>query len=94
MGNRFIKLVDNQEIELSPAEVENLLKEVEVSGRLHSIELARRRRDNELLQSDWTQLVDIPQATKDKWATYRQALRDVPQQAGFPDNIQWPVKPE
>ncbi len=29
----------------------------------------------------------------DEWRTYRQALRDVPLQAGFPDNITWPVKP-
>jgi len=27
-------------------------------------------------------------------ATYRQALRDVPQQAGFPDDVTWPMKPE
>ncbi len=51
-------------------------------------------RDLLLTQTDWTQAADVPQATKDKWAAYRQALRDVPQQAGFPDNIQWPIKPE
>lgn len=54
----------------------------------------RRARNTLLQESDWTQAADVPQATKDKWASYRQALRDVPQQAGFPDNIQWPVKPE
>jgi len=30
---------------------------------------------------------------RDAWATYRQALRDLPQQAGFPVTIDWPVKP-
>lgn len=55
---------------------------------------ARALRNQLLVETDWTQSVDVPQATKDKWATYRQALRDVPQQAGFPDNIQWPTKPE
>ena len=54
----------------------------------------RANRDRLLAATDWTQMPDVPQATKDKWASYRQALRDVPQQAGFPDNIQWPVKPE
>lgn len=54
----------------------------------------RARRDARLQESDWTQAADVPQATRDKWAPYRQALRDVPQQAGFPDNIQWPTKPE
>lgn len=54
---------------------------------------ARLLRDSLLIQTDWTQMSDVPQVTKDKWAPYRQALRDVPQQAGFPDNIQWPNKP-
>lgn len=56
--------------------------------------MARAHRSDLLSVTDWTQMPDVPQATKDKWAAYRQALRDVPQQAGFPDNIQWPVKPE
>lgn len=28
------------------------------------------------------------------WADYRQALLDIPQQAGFPNNVTWPSKPE
>ncbi len=32
--------------------------------------------------------------TQTAWATYRQALLDVPQQAGFPHDITWPTKPE
>jgi hypothetical protein len=31
---------------------------------------------------------------KQSYVQYRQDLLDVPQQAGFPDNINWPVKPE
>ncbi len=54
----------------------------------------RRERNQLLIVCDWSQAADTPQAIKDKWAPYRQALRDVPQQAGFPDNIQWPTKPE
>jgi hypothetical protein len=54
---------------------------------------ARSRRNSLLAQTDWTQAADVPQATKDLWATYRQALRDVPQQSGFPTEIVWPVKP-
>ena len=30
---------------------------------------------------------------QDAWAVYRQALLDVPQQAGFPNDVVWPVKP-
>jgi hypothetical protein len=53
----------------------------------------RAERDRLLAATDWTQAADVPQATKDKWAPYRQALRDVTQQAEFPENIQWPKLP-
>lgn len=57
------------------------------------IEQAIFERNTLLQQSDWTQLPDVPQSVKDKWAVYRQALRDIPQQDGFPQNILWPVQP-
>jgi hypothetical protein len=53
----------------------------------------RSERNAKLALTDWTQAVDTPQATKDKYATYRQALRDVPSQAGFPWTIEWPEQP-
>lgn len=52
----------------------------------------RARRDVLLAQSDWTQLPDVPLATKAAWADYRQALRDVTTQSD-PTNITWPVAP-
>jgi hypothetical protein len=55
--------------------------------------LVRAERDNLLSTSDWTQVDDSP-VDKSAWATYRQLLRDVPSQAGFPDTITWPTKPE
>lgn len=54
----------------------------------------RAERNSYLQQSDWTQLPDVPQAVKAKWAVYRQALRDVTSQPTFPDSVVWPVKPE
>jgi hypothetical protein len=54
---------------------------------------ARDQRDVLLSQSDWTQVADAP-VDQAAWATYRQALRDVPSQAGFPENINWPTRPE
>ena len=54
----------------------------------------RSLRNMFLTQTDWTQVADVPQATRDKWVVYRQALRDVPAQPGFPENITWPQKPE
>jgi hypothetical protein len=53
----------------------------------------RSERNAKLASTDWTQTVDAPQATKDKYATYRQALRDVPAQSGFPNTIEWPTQP-
>ena len=35
-----------------------------------------------------------PDHVPEDWRTYRQALRDIPAQAGFPTTINWPVKPE
>lgn len=49
-------------------------------------------RDQKLVASDWTQVADAP-VDKAAWATYRQALRDITAQAGFPWNVTWPVKP-
>jgi hypothetical protein len=54
--------------------------------------IAREQRDLLLQQSDWTQVPDAP-VNAASWATYRQALRDVPLQSGFPDTIVWPTKP-
>ena len=53
----------------------------------------RRHRDRLLAASDWTQLPDAP-VDKTAWATYRQELRDIPQQSGFPDNVIWPEEPK
>jgi len=52
----------------------------------------RLKRDGLLAQSDWTQVADAP-VDATVWATYRQALRDITDQAGFPNDINWPVKP-
>ena len=52
----------------------------------------RQERNNKLAETDWSQGKDIADAVSSSWVTYRQALRDVPAQAGFPWNIEWPVK--
>jgi hypothetical protein len=52
----------------------------------------RSERSAKLAATDWTQITD---ATADKalWATYRQALRDITAQSGFPNNVVWPDAP-
>ena len=64
----------------------------EVLKNLLAVEI-RYKRDVLLKETDWTQAADVPQAIKDKWAPYRQALRDVPQQDGFPTDVSWPIQP-
>ena len=52
----------------------------------------RGTRNNLLAACDWTQIADST-ADKTVWATYRQALRDVTGQTGFPWTITWPTQP-
>lgn len=52
----------------------------------------RAARDKLLLESDWTQLKDA-KVDSDAWGVYRQALRDIPSQDGFPLNVNFPDKP-
>lgn len=52
----------------------------------------RNQRNKLLTASDWTQLSDAP-VDKAAWAVYRQALRDIPSQAGFPWEVVWPTTP-
>lgn len=56
--------------------------------------MARSERAKLLASSDWTQLPDVPLATKEAWATYRQALRDITAQPGYPFNVIWPQAPQ
>lgn len=53
----------------------------------------RQERNRLLTGSDWTQVKDA-KVDQDAWATYRQALRDITQQAGFPWEITWPEAPQ
>lgn len=52
---------------------------------------ARRKRQSLLSETDWMALSD--NVLTEDWAAYRQALREVPQQNGFPFEVIWPVKP-
>ena len=54
----------------------------------------RKERDTLLAATDWTQLPDVPQDTRELWATYRQALRDITLQEGFPLDVVWPDQPK
>jgi hypothetical protein len=57
---------------------------------LSPAQTVRAKRNQLLVESDSMALAD---RITDDWRTYRQSLRDVPAQAGFPDNITWPTEP-
>jgi len=64
----------------------------EIAALAPTPDQARAQRNSLLAASDWTQVADAP-VDAAAWAAYRQALRDVPQQDGFPSNVEWPSKP-
>ena len=51
----------------------------------------RSQRDNLLSKTDWMANSDVTMS--DEWRTYRQALRDITSQEGFPNDITWPTEP-
>ena len=51
----------------------------------------RQERDELIAKSDWMACSDVTMS--DEWKTYRQALRDVPSQEGFPESVTWPTQP-
>ena len=56
----------------------------------------RSKRDAKLSATDYLVVPDYPISPEDLEAVkaYRQALRDIPEQSGFPKNVQWPVEPQ
>ena len=52
----------------------------------------RQQRNAKLTACDWTQIADAP-VDKTAWSTYRQSLRDLPKESGFPWTITWPTQP-
>ena len=52
----------------------------------------RRQRDNFIKESDWRAVCD--RQLEPEWKEYRQALRDISEQEGFPHDVEWPVDPD
>lgn len=82
----MIKIVNGVEVALSDDEKAEILQ-----NEIDILPMAKRlERDALLSASDVHALAD---KITDEWRTYRQALRDVPAQAGFPANVTWPSEP-
>lgn len=77
----FIKVIDDAEFAFE--------QQAEIDAQTHRVKTDRNLR---LQASDWTQVADAP-VNKAAWVVYRQDLRDLPSQEGFPWNVTWPTKP-
>ena len=51
------------------------------------------KRNKLLIDSDWTQLADVTLSNREVWTAYRQYLRNIPAQPGYPWTVEWPVAP-
>jgi hypothetical protein len=89
------KIVDGKEIPLTQEEISfGIEQNKKAMAKVFKEDCKRIReeRDQLLLKCDWTQLPKSP-VDAAAWEEYRQALRDVPAQDGFPNDVVWPEKP-
>lgn len=91
MTEKIYKVVNGVRSEMTAEEVAQLRATLP-DPKVVMAEQVRNHRNMLLTQSDWTQVADAP-VDQAAWAAYRTALRAIPQQAGFPDNVQWPNQP-
>lgn len=103
------RTLPNSLIQITIEERNNLVRELNSNNKIISIvngeivlediptsllwDNLRAYRNILLKESDYTQLPDFPEAKKAEWATYRQALRDIPQTYATPEEVIWPTKP-
>ena len=87
------KVVNGVYYDLTPEE------EAELDARAEAADLdlnmVRGQRDGQLRGSDWTQIGDaaLGDHTAEEWATYRQALRDLPAAYSRVSEVVWPEDP-
>lgn len=92
-GNEYIRDPQTGELKpyVPPQPTDEELKE-------RAAQEVRKERDSLLAATDFLMLRDNPKKLSEEQLkdveAYRDALRDVPQQEGFPENVEWPEKPE
>lgn len=78
------KEIENNEAEIKP--LENLTAQ-------QTWRSVREKRNQMLMESDWTALPDAAVTKKTEWMTYRMLLRQIPQMYTNPAKIVWPTAP-
>ena len=87
------KMVNGVYIDLTEVEIEQRAAEAEAADL--NLNMVRAQRNSSLRGSDWTQIADatLGDHTIEEWATYRQALREVPQTYSRVSEVVWPNDP-
>ena len=87
------KVVNNEYIELTQSELDELAAQAEAADL--DMSMVRADRNARLASTDWTQLGDasLGDHTAEEWRTYRTALKDVPQNYGRVSEVVWPETP-
>ena len=81
-----IQLIDGVEFEITQEQFDQIVFSPPATE--HQV---RSQRDRLIAQTDWWATADRTMTAEQ--TAYRQALRDIPDQAGFPTDITWPTKP-
>lgn len=81
-GKQIVSDNDGYPIAITPAIIVPTWEQIKV------------QRDKLLQQCDWTVLPDSPVSNQSDWLTYRQALRDIPQDFTTPEEVVWPTTPQ
>jgi hypothetical protein len=92
----FLVPVDHPYYAVIAKEIENNEAEVKPVEKLTAQQTwrsVREKRNQMLMESDWTALPDAAVAKKTEWMTYRMLLRQIPQMYTNPAKIVWPTSP-
>ena len=92
IGTNYSDIEWTDTVHTKPTEEEINAKILEIK-LAQPMQLLRVERNKLLIATDWTQTPDIPESIRTKWASYRQALRDLPATTSDPSNPTWPTKP-
>jgi hypothetical protein len=98
MSEYTTKIVNGEEVELTPEEISELeIRDLEYQAELPNLLLNQIKieRDRLLAETDFTMMMDIPitEESRNDFIEYRQSLRDLPENVDVFNPV-WPTKPE
>ena len=85
------KIVNNEVVNLTQAEIDSATAQLNDYNQNVLPQAIRAERNSLLAETDYLALSD--NTLSSDMSTYRQALRDITSQAGFPTDVTWPTKP-